>query len=80
MRDLKCEGSDSSPNLKSRAADKSVRPRNGSAVVAVTIRSPRSQLEAPPSRKEREKGRAPAFVCGESMGQPPRPYDSREES
>ena len=24
-----------------------------------------------PSRKEREKGRAPAFVCGESMGQPP---------
>jgi hypothetical protein len=26
--------------------------------------------KAPPSRKEREKGRAPAFVCGESMGQP----------
>jgi hypothetical protein len=23
------------------------------------------------SRKEREQGRAPAFVCGESMGQPP---------
>ena len=24
-----------------------------------------------PARKEREKGRAPDFVCGESMGQPP---------
>jgi hypothetical protein len=32
---------------------------------------PRCQLKAPPSRKEREKGRAPAFVCGESLGQPP---------
>jgi hypothetical protein len=27
-------------------------------------------LKAPPSRKEREKGRAPAFEGGESMGQP----------
>jgi hypothetical protein len=27
--------------------------------------------KAPPSRKEREKGRAPAFECGESLGQPP---------
>ncbi len=30
-----------------------------------------SAKKAPPSRKEREKGRAPAFVCGERVGQPP---------
>jgi hypothetical protein len=30
-----------------------------------------TRLKAPPSRKEREKGRAPGFVCCESMGQPP---------
>jgi hypothetical protein len=29
------------------------------------------QLKAPPSRQEREKGRAPSSVRGESMGQPP---------
>jgi hypothetical protein len=27
--------------------------------------------KAPPTRKEREMGRAPRLVCGESMGQPP---------
>jgi hypothetical protein len=32
---------------------------------------PRCQLNPTPSRKEREKDRAPAFVSGESMGQPP---------
>jgi len=32
---------------------------------------PRCQLKAPPARKEREQGRALAFVCGESMGQSP---------
>jgi hypothetical protein len=32
---------------------------------------PRCQLKTPPPRKEREKGRAPVCVCGESMGQPP---------
>ena len=30
----------------------------------------RCRLKAPPSRKEREKDGAPAFGCGESMGQP----------
>jgi hypothetical protein len=30
---------------------------------------PRCQLKAPPSRTEREKDGAPAFGCGESMGQ-----------
>ncbi len=28
-------------------------------------------IKAPPSRKEREKDGAPAFECGESLGQPP---------
>jgi len=31
----------------------------------------RCQLKDPPSRKEREKGRAPTFMCGERVGQPP---------
>jgi len=33
--------------------------------------APLTRLKAPLSRKEREKGRSPALVCGESMGQPP---------
>jgi len=33
---------------------------------------PRCQLIASPSRKEREKGRAPVLVWGESMGQSPK--------
>src|SRR5579862_1946753 len=32
--------------------------------------------KAPPSRQEREKGRAPAFGWGEGMGQPPIPFVS----
>jgi hypothetical protein len=32
--------------------------------------------KAPPSRKEREKGRAPAFDGGEGLGQPPSPRDA----
>ena len=46
----------------------------GSARLATERRSlavTERHLKAPPSRKEREKGRAPAFVCGESLGQPP---------
>ena len=38
----------------------------------LSVPPPRCQLKAPPSRNEREKGRAPAFVCNESMATPPR--------
>ncbi len=39
---------------------------------------PRCQLTAPPTRKEREKDRAPVFVCGESMGQIPVPTFTKD--
>jgi len=43
-------------------------PGDGAESLAAAER----HLKAPPSRKEREKGRAPAFVRGESLGQPPK--------